>query len=190
MQTAHEFFLHEMSDMLDAERKLVEALGEQASESSRPEVKRAFEMHRKQTEGQVERLQRAFRELGEEPESTECAGIKGLKEEHDNFKEEDPAEDLLDIFNVGAARKVERYEISAYESLIQLAREMRHSSVARLLQQNLKEEQDTLKKLTAMGKKLKPEQLGMGEEEEQTGSSRRRSPQRAASRSGRRRSAA
>ena len=176
MQTAHEFFLHEMSDMLDAERKLVEALGEQAEESSRPEVKRAFEMHRRQTQGQVERLERAFRELGESPESTECAGIKGLKEEHDNFKQEDPAEDLLDIFNVGAGKKTERYEITAYESLIQLAREMGHSSAVRLLQQNLREEQQTLKKLTAMSKKLKPEQMGMGEEEES--SSRRRSPQR------------
>ena len=64
MQTAHELFLHELGDMLDAEKKLVEALGEQAEESSRPEVKKAFEMHQRQTEGQVERLQRALVHLG------------------------------------------------------------------------------------------------------------------------------
>jgi len=87
MQTAHELFLHELGDMLDAEKKLVEALGEQAEESSRPEVKKAFEMHQRQTEGQVERLQRVFEELGESPDESECKGIKGLKEEHDAFKE-------------------------------------------------------------------------------------------------------
>lgn len=180
MQTAHELFLHEMSDMLDAERKLVEALGEQAEESSNAQVKKGFEMHQRQTEGQVRRLEQAFESLGEEPEDSECAGIKGLKEEHDNFKEEDPSEDILDIFNVGAATKVERYEISAYEGLIRLAQEMGHRKAAQLLRANLREEQATLKKMMALGKKLKPERMGMGEDEDEgvrrrfTGRSRRR----------------
>jgi ferritin-like metal-binding protein YciE len=187
MQTAHELFLHEMSDMLDAERKLVEALGEQAEESSNPQVKKAFEMHQRQTEGQVRRLQQAFESMGEEPENSECAGIKGLKEEHDNFKEEDPSEDILDIFNVGAAQKVERYEMTAYESLIQLATEMAHKKAAQLLRQNLREEQQTLKKMQQLGKKLKPEQMGMGGE----GMQERFTPQRksGARKGGRRRAA-
>src|ERR1051325_2551313 len=154
MQTAHELFLHEMSDMMDAERKLVEALGEQAEESSNAQVKKAFEVHQRQTEGQVRRLQQAFESLGEEPEETECAGLKGLKEEHDNFKEENPAEDILDVFNVGAAKKVERYEITAYEGLIQLATQMGHKKAMQLLRQNLKEEQQTLKKMETLGKRL------------------------------------
>lgn len=185
MQTAHELFLHEMSDMLDAEQKLVEALGEQAQESSNPQVKKAFEMHQRQTEGQVRRLQQAFQALGEEPEQTECAGMKGLKEEHDNFKEEDPSEDILDIFNVGAAKKVERYEITAYESLIQLATEMGHNKAVKLLRQNLKEEQATLKKMEAFSKRLKPEQMGMGEEEEMEQSQKKSSSKK----SGRKRAA-
>jgi ferritin-like metal-binding protein YciE len=167
MQTAHELFLHELSDMLDAEEKLVEALGEQAQESSNAQVKKAFEMHQRQTEGQVRRLQQAFQSLGEEPEETECAGIKGLKEEHDSFKEEDPSEDILDIFNVAAATKVERYEITSYEGLIRLATQMGHKKAVKLLGRNLKEEQQTLNKMEAFSKKLKPEQMGMGEEEEE-----------------------
>lgn len=173
MQTAHELFLHEMSDMLDAEEKLVKALGEQAQESSNAQVRKGFEMHQRQTEGQVKRLRQAFESMGEEPEDSECAGIKGLKEEHDNFKEENPAEDILDIFNVGAAQKVERYEITAYEGLIQLATQMKHRKAVQLLRQNLKEEQATLKKMAALGKKLKPERMGMGEEEGRRGSRRR-----------------
>jgi ferritin-like metal-binding protein YciE len=172
MQTAHELFVHELGDMLDAEQKLVEALGKQAEESSRPELQKAFQSHQAQTRKQVERLQQVFEAIGEEPEETECKGIKGLIEEHDTFKEEeDPAEDLMDIFNVGAAEKVESYEICAYESLIRLAGEMGHSKAEKLLNQNLKEEQQTLKKMQAFSKKLKPENMGMEEEEEEGESS-------------------
>ncbi len=174
MQTAHEFFIHELKDMLDAEQQLVEALGKQAGESDRPDVKKAFQSHQAQTEKQVQRLQQVFESIGEQPEEQECAGIRGLIEEHDNFKEEEPSADLLDMFNVGAATKVERYEISAYESLTQLAREMGHRKAVQLLTQNLKEEQQTLKKMEGFSKKLKPKRMGIGEEED-TGMQRRSS---------------
>jgi ferritin-like metal-binding protein YciE len=166
MQTAHELFIHELQDMLDAEQQLVEALGKQAEESSRPELQKAFQSHQAQTENQVERLQQVFESIGEEPEEAECHGIRGLIQEHDHFKDEqNPAEDILDIFNAGAAEKVESYEICAYESLIRLAREMGHTKAERLLNQNLKEEQQTLKKMQGFSKKLKPENLGMEEQE-------------------------
>lgn len=165
MQTAHELFIKELSDMLDAEHKLVKALGEQAEESSRPELRKAFEAHRKQTEKQVKRIEQAFESLEEEPEEAECKGIGGIVAEHDEFKEEDPSEDLIDIFNVGAAAKVEHYEIAAYNSLIQLAQQMGHKKAIKLLNENLKEEQQTLKKLEGFSKKLKPERLHEEEDE-------------------------
>jgi ferritin-like metal-binding protein YciE len=168
MQTAHELFIHELQDMLDAEQQLVEALGNQAEESTRPDLQKAFQSHQAQTEKQVERLQQVFESIGEEPEEVECAGIRGLIEEHDHFKQEDPAEDIMDIFNAGAAEKVESYEICAYESLIRLAQQMEHTKAVKLLNQNLKEEQQTLKKMQAFSKKLKPENLGMEDEEEES----------------------
>jgi len=72
----------------------------------------------------------------------------------------------MDIFNAGAAGKVESCEICAYESLIRLAQQMGHKKAEKLLSQNLKEEQQTLKKMQGFSKKLKPENLGMEEEEE------------------------
>ncbi len=156
--------------MLDAEQQLVEALGAQADESSRPDLQKAFQSHQAQTEKQVERLHQVFESIDEEPEEVECKGVRGLIEEHDHFKEEeDPAEDIMDIFNVGAAEKVESYEICAYESLIRLAQQMGHKKAEKLLSQNLKEEQQTLKKMQAFSKKLKPENLGMEDEEEEEG---------------------
>lgn len=202
MQTAHEMFIHELSDILDAERKLVDALERQAEECSRPDLKKAFQNHRAQTQKQVQRLEQVFESIDEEPQETECKGMKGLLEEHDTFiEEEDPAEDLIDIFNTAAASKVEGYEIAAYTSLIRLADQMDHKKASKLLGQNLKEEQQTLKKMEGFTKKLKAQNLGMEEEEEelmemdeeegeQVGeedetSSRRKSPSRSRPRRGR-----
>jgi ferritin-like metal-binding protein YciE len=132
--------------MLDGERKLVDALMELADESSNPQLKKAFSSHRDETEGQVKRIEQCFALLGEDSEETECAGIKGLIEERKAFIEEDPSDDLIDVFDVGAAIKTESYEINAYKSLIRMSREMKHTKVARLLEANLKEERAALKK--------------------------------------------
>ena len=171
MQTAHELLIHELNDMLDAERKLVEALGKQVEGASNTQLQKAFTSHQAQTEKQVQRLEQAFESIEAEPEQTECKGIKGLIEEHETFKEQSPSGDILDVFSIGAAMKVEAYEVNAYEGMIRLAREMRHTKAVKLLQQNLKEEQATWKKMNALARKIKPEQSGM---EEEKGASRRR----------------
>jgi ferritin-like metal-binding protein YciE len=165
MQTGHELFVHGLNDMMDAEHQLVGALEELSSDSSRADLKKAFEQHRKETEGQVERLQQCFQLLGEESQETECHGIRGLIAEKKAFSEEDPSEDLIDVFNVGAAIKAESYEICEYESLIDMAREMKHTKVAQLLSQNLKEEKATLKKMEAFSERVKPKEM-MNEEQE------------------------
>ena len=165
MQTGHELFVHGLNDMMDAERQLVEALEELAGDSSRSDLKKAFEHHRKETEGQVQRLEQCFELLGEESQDTECHGIRGLIAEKKAFSEEDPSKDLVDVFNVGAAIKAESYEICEYESLIDMAREMKHTKVAQLLSQNLKEEKATLKKMDAFSEKVKPNEM-MNEEQE------------------------
>ena len=85
MQSARELFIHELTDMLDAEQKLVEALGQLADDhSEQPQLQKGFESHQAQTEKQVQRIQQVFEELGEEPEETECKGMKGLIEERDH----------------------------------------------------------------------------------------------------------
>jgi ferritin-like metal-binding protein YciE len=188
MQTAHEMFLHELSDMLDAERNILEALEQQANESTRPELQKGFEAHRQQTEKQIQRLEQAFESLEEEPEETECKGIKGLIAEHDAFKEEDPSEDLLDIFNTAAAAKVEHYEIAAYTALIGLAQQMGHTKAVKLLNQNLKEEQQMLKRVESLQKKLKPEWLMDEEEGEEMEEEEQTTPRRSSQSSGRGRS--
>ena len=183
MQSAKELFIHELTDMLDAEQKLVEALGQLAEDhAEEPQLQKGFQQHQAQTEKHVQRIQQIFEQLGEEPEETECKGVRGLIEERDSFKnEEDPAQDILAIFDVGAAIKVESYEINAYNSLIRLADQLDLSKAVKLLKQNLKDEEQTRTKLEAMTRKLKADNLGMEEEgeemEEQESPSRRRGAQ-------------
>lgn len=167
METAHELFIHELTDMLGAERQLVEALTKQEELANRPELKKAFAAHKAQTEKQVQRLEQVFESIGEEAEEVECKGIAGLVEEFESFvEEEEPAGDILDVVAIGAAKKVETYEINSYNSLIELAESMGHDKAAKLLSQNLKEEEATLQKLETLGEKIKPENLGMEEDEE------------------------
>ena len=167
MQSAHELFIHGLQDILSAEEQLVEALQEQAQSVDRADLKKAFESHQAQTQKQVERLNKCFDEIGEEPEETECKGMAGLIEEFRTFKEEeDPSPDILDIFAVGAATKVEDYEINSYNELIRLAEMMGHTQSIKLLNQNLREELQTKQKMENFANKLSPKNMGMEEQEE------------------------
>ena len=185
MQSAKELLTHELGDMMDAENKILGIIDETLEETQNPQMQKALEQHRTQTEKQIERLQQCFEVLGEEAEETECKGILGLKQEKEEFMEEEPSEEVLEAFNIGAAIKVEHYEIAAYTSLMGMAQKLGMAKAAKLLGQNLKEEQQMLKKCEAADKKFKPQATGMTEEEEgemEVVSSRSRSNSRSGSR--------
>jgi ferritin-like metal-binding protein YciE len=177
MNTVHELFVNELQDIYNAEKKLVEALGEAAEKAERSDLKKAFTKHRKQTEGHVKRLDQAFRSIGEGPEEKDCKGLDGLLEEKESIEEEDPSPEIRDLHSIGAARKVERYEMTAYESLILMAQQMKHKEAARLFKETLKEEQETEKLLSSLAKDSDVEWgAGMeGMEEEESGARRSRS---------------
>lgn len=201
MQSAKELFTHELGDMIDAENKILNIIDETLEQTQNPQMQKALEQHRTQTENQIQRLQQCFEALGEEAEETECKGILGLKQEKEEFMEEEPSEEVLEAFNIGAAIKVEHYEIAAYTSLMGMAQKLGLNKAAKLLGQNLKEEQQMLKKCEAVDKKFKPQATGITEEEElrvvgsrsrstsRSGSSRRSSTARGSSRSRSRRAA-
>jgi ferritin-like metal-binding protein YciE len=169
METAREFLVHGLSEMLDAERKILGILEDSQEDVSNDQIRKALDQHHKQTEGQIERLEKCFEELEEEPMETECKGIGGLKQEKETFIQEDPSDDLLDIFTVGAAEKVEHYEIASYNALIDTCEKLGIKKAVRLLQQNLREEEQTLKKMENFSKRLKPLNTGMEEEKVEEG---------------------
>ena len=150
MQTIEELFEHELQDIYSAEQSLLDALEQMAQESSDREIKRGFMQHRKETQGQIKRLEKIYRSLGQKPESGSCPGVEGLIKEKKLFMREKPSGELLEFYNIGAAQKVERYEITAYESLVDMAEKLGMSDVVDLLEQNLQEEETALNKLKAI----------------------------------------
>lgn len=150
MESIEELFEHELKDILGAEHSLLVALDQMAQETADREIKKAYIQHRKETQGQIKRLEKLFKSLGQKPEAQTCAGIEGLIKEKKMFMREKPSEELLEFFNVGAAQKVERYEITAYETLIDMADKLGLSDAVDLLEQNLQEEEAALNKLKAI----------------------------------------
>ena len=150
MQTIEELFEHELQDIYSAEQSLLDALEQMAQESSDREIKRGFTQHRKETQAQIKRLEKIYRSLGQKPESGLCPGVEGLIKEKKLFMREKPSNELLEFYNIGAAQKVERYEITAYESLVDMAEKLGMTDVVDLLEQNLQEEEMALNKLKAI----------------------------------------
>jgi ferritin-like metal-binding protein YciE len=150
MSTIEELFEHELKDMYGAETSLLDALEQMAGESSDRDIKKAFTQHRRETQGQIKRLERIFKSLGQKAEAEPCPGIEGLIKEKKAFMRERPSEQLLEFFNIGAGQKVERYEITAYENLIDMAEKLGMADAVELLEQNLQEEETALNKLKAI----------------------------------------
>lgn len=175
MQTIEELFEHELKDIYGGEQSLLDALEQMAGESSDREIKKAYTQHRKETQGQVKRLEKIFKSLGQKPNAATCPGIEGLIKEKKVFMREKPSEELLEFYNIGAAQKTERYEITAYENLIDMAEKLGMGDAVELLEQNLQEEEATLNKLKAIASEFDvAEEMDEDlEEEEATTSSRR-----------------
>ena len=152
VQTVRELFEHELGDIYYAEHQLVKALDELAGESSDPKVREAFAEHRTQTEGHIERLDQVFASLGKKSQGIRCPGIEGLIEEKKEFTKADPDSRVLDLYNLNAGAKAERYEISAYDGLIGMADRLGMTEAEELLRQNLQEEKKALSLVTNLSK--------------------------------------
>jgi ferritin-like metal-binding protein YciE len=156
-----QLFEHELQDMYYAEKTLTKVLPKLAEEASDRELSRAFTSHLKQTEGHVANIEKVFRSIGKTPQATPCPGIEGIKKEHDEFVESSsPSAEMLDAFLTGAAARAEHYEIAAYTGLVSQARALKEREAVELLQENLKQEKDALKKVETISKRILKEANG------------------------------
>jgi ferritin-like metal-binding protein YciE len=159
MQTLDELFTHELGDILYVERLLEKALPKMAKEASDDELKAAFESHLDETRTQIENIEQVFEMMGRSAKAGKCPGIDGIKKEHDDFMgEHEPTPELCDMFLTGAGARAEHYEIAAYSGLIETAKAMGENECARLLQQNLRQEEQALSKLESAAKRLAQQQ--------------------------------
>jgi ferritin-like metal-binding protein YciE len=155
MSDPRDLFLHELGDVLYAEKTLVKALPKLQEEASDEELASGFADHLEETRQHVKNLEQAFEALGEPAKAEKCPGIEGIKKEHDDFvANESPTSDVLDAFLTGAGARTEHYEIAAYEGLVTMATAMGEDDVASLLTENLEQEKAALSKMQAIGKRL------------------------------------
>ena len=152
-----DLFLHELGDILYVERGLAdETLPKLIEEVRDDELKSGLQSHLEQTRQHVTNVERAFKELGEEPHAEECVGFEGLKKEHDELIGQSSS-DLVDLIDLGAAARTECYEIAAYESLRRMAKAMGEDTVVDLLDANLKQEKDALREVEKIATRLSRE---------------------------------
>src|SRR5678815_4836239 len=145
MSDPRELFLHELGDVLYAERTLVKTLPKLQEEASDEELALGFEEHLDETRQHVTNVEQALEKLGEKPTAEKCPGIEGIKKEHDDFvAKESPSQDVLDSFLTGAGARTEHYEIAAYEGLVTMAEAMGETEVAELLTENLEQEKEAV----------------------------------------------
>ena len=149
-----DLLVHELQDIYHAENQILKALPKMVRAATHPDLKQAFETHRRETEGQVRRLEHAFKLLGVPAKGKKCEGMAGLLEEGRKLMEEDAEPSVLDAALISSAQKVEHYEIASYVCVCTYAEMLGYDQVHELLGQNLDEEETTDQKLTALAESV------------------------------------
>jgi len=163
-QGLKELYIEELKDLYSAETQLVKALPKLARAATSEELRRGFEDHLEQTKGHVERLQKILDMLEESPKGKKCKGMEGLIEEGSEVTEEDYEGSLLDAALIGAAQRVEHYEIAGYGTVRSFAETLGETEHVSLLNETLEEEKETDEKLTELATQINAEANEGGEE--------------------------
>jgi ferritin-like metal-binding protein YciE len=150
LESLQDLFLNELKDVYNAEKQIVRALPRLAKAAEAPELAQAFTKHLRETEGQVQRLERIFKSLGQTPRGKTCKGMQGLLEEGKEILEEEGAPEVIDAALISAAQRVEHYEMAAYGCLRTYAQLLGMGEADRLLEQTLREEEAADQKLTSL----------------------------------------
>ena len=168
MDSLSDLLEDELKDLYSAENQLVKALPKMAKKASSSALKSAFTEHLKQTEGHVARLEKIGKSLEIKLTGKTCAAMKGLVEEGKEVIEEDGEPAVIDAALIGAAQRVEHYEMAAYGTTRAMAEALGHDAVVKLLQQTLDEEGAADKKLTQIAEGgVLSDAASAGEDEEE-----------------------
>jgi Mn-containing catalase len=156
MSDLKDLLVDQLQDLLNAENQIVGALPKMVEAAKNPKLKEAFEKHLTQTETHVARLEQALETLEGDTSSEPCLGMKGLLDEGEEIIEnsEDTGDLAADLALIGAAQKVEHYEISGYGTAKCLAKQIGEIEIAKLLSQTLGEEESTDFLLTTLTKPI------------------------------------
>jgi len=151
-ETLQDLFIHELKDLYSAETQIVKALPKMIEAASSEELQRAFDHHLRETETHVQRIEDIFRDLSGSPRGVKCAGMEGLLQEGKEMIQAEATDWVKDAGLIGAAQRVEHYEMAGYGTARDHAEKLGLYQAAQLLQQTLDEEGEADKKLTEIAK--------------------------------------
>jgi len=163
MENLRELLVEELKDLYSAEKQIVKALPKIIRGSASPELKAAITEHLEVTKTQVSRLDEVFGILGEKPRAKHCKGMEGLLEEGAESLEEEQKGTLRDLQLIGAAQRVEHYEVAAYGTARAMAERLGMTQAAELLGETLAEEEQADTQLTEVAEGLYGE-VAIGQE--------------------------
>ena len=154
LENLQQLYVEQLRDLYSAETQLLDALPKMAERAVHPELKQGFEMHHRQTEEQVRRLEQIADSLGTKITGETCDGMKGLIKEGEKMIKERGSDDVRDAALIAAAQRVEHYEIAGYGCARTYARLLGREQDAQILQMTLDEEGETDHKLTALAERV------------------------------------
>jgi ferritin-like metal-binding protein YciE len=152
-----ELYIDELKDLYNAENQLLKALPKMAKAASSDDLRQGFEEHLEQTRGHVERLEQIFESMEESPKGKKCMGMEGLVKEGSEVMDEDFEGAVMDAALIGAAQRVEHYEIAAYGTVSEFAKILGKKEHVSLLEQTLQEEKETDERLTELAGEINPQ---------------------------------
>jgi ferritin-like metal-binding protein YciE len=154
LKTLDDVLEAELKDLYSAEKQLVEALPDIAEAASSDKLKDAVNEHLEETRGHVRRLEQVFEAIGVKPQAEHCDGMEGLISEGSEVAEMKGDGDARDAALIGAAQRVEHYEIAAYGTARTIAKQLGHDDAAKLLSETLDEESAADEKLTKIAESV------------------------------------
>ncbi len=153
MKTLKDLYVHELQDLYSAEKQIIKALPKMARAAKNAQLAAGFRRHLKESEVHASRLEVILGQLGESLRGPKCEGMEGLLKEGDKIIAEDAADEVRDAGLIAAAQRVEHYEMAGYGVVRTYARVLGYKAAVKTLDQTLKEEGATDKKLTALAEK-------------------------------------
>lgn len=169
-QTLKELYIDELRDLYDAENQLVKALPKMAAKAESEQLRSGIEEHLEQTKNHAKRIEQIFESLGEPAKGKKCKGMQGIVAEGKEVLREDYEGALMDSAIIGAAQRVEHYEIGVYGTVREFAKLLGESEAASLLSKTLEEEKETDRKLTSLAAEINAQALEGASEAGESGS--------------------
>jgi len=150
---------HELKDLYSAENQVSKALPQMAKTAKNKKLRTAFEQHLEQTKGQLRRLEQVAKDIKVDLKGEECKAMKGLVKEGEDMMKEDGADAVLDAGLIASAQRVEHYEIAGYGTVVRYLEMLNMNDAAKLMEQTLKEEKETDKKLSQIAEEINAEAM-------------------------------